>query len=285
MKELALLALLLGGTGLATDPREVASEGDDQQDQQQPGEELADRPRGRVTDPERFGAPRDTLSDVVDATFEESLGKAGSFRLHWVLSELPAQLVAEVLGSGTGRTVEPQPEGLPRPVEGEVELVLHERTEDSPRIRHLPRAEEHSPAENPKKEVDRVREEHTEDQTEEEGFGSPLVHLLGELPDGRDFFDRPSHQVVQKSRHEDDPEAVLQGHRIPQRDGHVEGGPEADELAEVPDEGFRFAPDDSPEQVGEGEANEAGEREGNGPGGGDTLQVAIDELDHGGSSE
>lgn len=197
------------------------------------------------------------------------------------LSELPAQLVTEVLSGGTGWTVEPEPEGLPRPVEGEVELVLHERTDDPPGLRGLTRASPDDPTDDPLDEVNRVGRENTEDQTHEKWLGHPLVHLLGEFSRFLDRLERPPEQVVREERGEDQPEPVLEGAGIARGDGHVEGRPEADELPEESYESLQLTLEDAPEQVAEGVADQAGDDEGDGPGRRDVLEVAL----HGGSSE
>lgn len=281
VKELSPLPLLLRGTGLVADPAEVAEKSDDQEDDQEPREELTDRPRGRGTDPERLGAPRDTLGDVIGAAFEESLGEACSFWLHLFLSELPAQLAAEVMGGGTGRAVEPEPEHLPHPVEREVVLVLEPRNDHSPGVRHLPRAEVDDPAHEPHDEVEQVGSEDAEDETEEERLTHPSVHLLTELPHGRVRLEPPPHDPVGAQDDEDQPEAVLQRHDVPGGDGEVRRRSETDELTQEAPNGLDRTADEAPEQAREREPDETGNDESGEPGVGDVLQIVL----HGGSSE
>lgn len=283
VKKLSLLALLLGGTGFAADPGEVTPEGDDQQDQQQPGEELADRPRGRVAYPERFGAPSDALRDIVDAAFEESLRKTCTFwlRLHSVLSELPAQLITEVLGGGASRAVEPEPERLPEAVAGEVVPVFEERDDGAPGLSGLVRTRPDDPADDPLDEVDPVREENAEDQAEEHGLTYPSVHLLAELPHGRIRLEPPPHDPVGAQHDEDQPEAVLQRHDVPRGDDEVRRRSKTNELTQEAPNGLDRAADEAPEQAGENKADEAGDDEGDHPGIRSIFEVVL----HGGSSE
>ncbi len=224
-----------------------------------------------MADPERFGATSDALCDVVGAALEESLGEACSFWLHLFLSELPAQLAAEVMGGGTGRAVEPEPEHLPHPVEREVVLVLEPRNDHSPGVRHLPRAEVDDPAHEPHDEVEQVGSEDAEDETEEERLTHPSVHLLTELPHGRVRLEPPPHDPVGAQDDEDQPEAVLQRHDVPGGDGEVRRRSQTDELPQEAPNGLNRAADNPPEETSEGETDEARDDERDGPGGSDLL--------------
>jgi len=182
-----------------------------------------------------------------------------------------------VLRGGAGRTVEPEPERLPETIEGVAQLVLEERNDDAPRLRHLPRAEVDGPANDPHEQVECVGGEDTEDQAEKQRLTHPLVHPLCEFSCRLDRLERPPEQVVREDGSEENPEAILEGDGVARGDSHVEGRSEADELPKKADKGLRLTSNDAPEQMREDEAEEASDDESDGPGGGDLL--------HGGSSE